>query len=682
MNIDINYKLSKEHEMKNNVIKRFCKLGIRLIIAMMLLYSAGIAVYGQQQNMYELQSPDKTIKIVITVKNEIMYSVTVDGKIVLEPSQISMTVGDDLVLGRNSVVYDARRRTIKQKIEPVIPEKFAIIVDHYNELTLTFKENYSIIFRAYDNGVAYCFKTSLGEKLKVISEQVTFNFTGINHVYFPEEESFFSHNERTYLHMQLDTMSAGRLASLPVLIATEGPKVLIAESALLDYPGMWVKTGGGNTLNGTFPHYPLESQLQSNSDRDNPVTKYADYIANTKGDRSFPWRILAIAKKDGDLITNQLVYQLAEELRIKESSWIQPGKVAWDWWNANNIYNVDFRAGVNTETYKYYIDFASEYGIEYIILDEGWYRFGNLLDVVPEMNVEELIAYGKRKNVGIILWVIWKTLDDQLDLALDQFDKWGAAGIKVDFMQRDDQEVVNYYWKIAAEAAKRKMLVDFHGAYKPSGLRRAFPNVITREGVKGLEHSKWSRDITPEHNVTLPFIRMVTGPMDYTPGAMINAQPDNFRIFFTRPMSMGTRAHQVAMYIIFESPLQMMADSPSNYLKESECTQFISKIPTIWEDTKVLEASVSEHLIVARKNGSNWYLGAMTNENAKEFTLDLSFLDDSEYLAEIIEDGINADRYGSDYRKVTRSILEGESIKIKLAPGGGWAAILMPKAKF
>jgi len=385
--------------MNQNVIKQKRKFETLLISAMMLLFVANI-VNGRQRKTYEIQSPDKTIELVVTIENEITYSVTVDGKIIIEPSRISMTVGDDRVLGRNPVVSDISRGTIKQEIKPVIPEKFAVIDDHCNELTIVFKGNYSVIFRAYDNGVAYRFKTSLSGDLKVVSEQATFNFAGTDHVYFPEEESFFSHNERSYLYMQLDTMSAGRLASLPVLIATTGPKVLIAESALLDYPGMWVESSGGNTLNGTFPHYALKSRLLPNSDRSVPVTKYADYIAKTRGNRSFPWRILAIAKKDGDLITNQLVFQLAEELRIKDSSWIKPGKVAWDWWNANNNYGVDFRAGVNTETYKHYIDFASKFGIEYIILDEGWYRLGDFLDIVPEMNVEELIAYGKKKNVG------------------------------------------------------------------------------------------------------------------------------------------------------------------------------------------------------------------------------------------------------------------------------------------
>ena len=473
----------------------------------------------------------------------------------------------------------------------------------------------------------------------------------------------------------MNSISMDQLASLPVLVSTKGPKILITESSLMDYPGMWLKGSANNSLHATFPGYPLKAGLRPGSDRNMPVEQYANFIARTAGKRSFPWRILDIARNDGDLLTNQLTYQLAPELRIKDTSWIRPGKVAWDWWNANNVYGVDFKSGINTATYKYYIDFASKYGIEYIILDEGWYKLGNLLDVVPDINMEEIVSYGKQKNVGVILWVIWKTLDDQLQEAMNQFEKWGIAGIKVDFMQRDDQWMVNYYWKIAAEAAQRKLLVDFHGAYKPSGLRRAYPNVITREGVKGMEHAKWSDEITPEHDVTLPFIRMVAGPMDYTPGAMINAQKDNFRAIFNRPMSMGTRAHQMAMYVVFESPLQMMSDSPSNYLKEPECTEFIS---TVWEETKVLAASVGKYVIVARKNGNHWFIGAMSDEKAREFTLDFRFLDKRTYDIEIFEDGLNADRYASDYKKVTGRISPDDHMKIKLAPGGGWVARLSP----
>lgn len=659
---------------------------IGLICLTILILFISINVKGQPKKTLEVQSPDKTVKVVLTFADQIRYSVLVDEKVIIEPSPISITVGDNQVLGIKPVISDFKINIVKQDIKPVIPEKYATIHDYYSEMAIAFNGNYSVIFRVYNNGVAYRFQTRMNRGLKVYSEEVTFNFTGTNHIYFPEEDGFFSHNERSYQYVQLDKLPDGKLASLPVLVETTGPKILITESALRDYPGLWIKSSASNTLKGTFPQYPLETKMQPFNmgeilvkDRNFPVTKYADYIAETDGSRFFPWRIMAIAREDGDLIKNQLVYQLGEDLKLKDTSWIKPGKVAWDWWNDNNIYGVNFRSGVNTETYKYYIDFASRFKIEYIILDEGWYVLGDLLNVVPGMDVEEIIRYGKEKNVGVILWVIWKTLDEQLEVALDQFERWGAAGIKVDFMQRDDQEMVNYYWKIASEAAKRKLLVDFHGAYKPGGLRRAFPNVITREGVKGLEHNKWSKEITPTHNLTLPFIRMVSGPMDYTPGAMINAQPESFQVIYSRPMSMSTRAHQVAMYVIYESPLQMMADSPSNYMKESECAEFISQIPTTWEDTRVLAASVSRYIILARKNSGNWYVGAMTNEEAREFTIDLSFLDTGNYSAEILEDGINADHYAGDYRKVNRIVSRLDAMTIKLAPGGGWAAKIIPR---
>ncbi len=650
----------------------------KLSIILLFLFTSSV-ISSQHQKTYKVFSPDNTIELIVSVENIVRYSVIVDGEIILNPSPISMKLSNDHVLGVNPKVINVIRRSMNKEIIPVVKEKFNVIKDNFNELTISFEGSYSIYFRAYNNGIAYRFSTNFNNMIEVTTEEANFHFPVESKVYFPEEKSFFSHNERLYKYIALDTMSAGHLASLPLLVETNSAKVLIAESALRDYPGMWIVSGGGNSLNATFPKYALEDKLKPNSDRDVPVTKTADYIAKTSGKRNFPWRILAIAKEDGDLITNQLVYQLGEEQQIKDASWIKPGKVAWDWWNALNIYGVDFKSGVNTETYKYYIDFASRFGLEYIILDEGWYKLGNLMDVVPEINMEEIIAYGKKKNVGVILWVVWKTLDDQLEAALNQFQKWGVKGIKVDFMQRDDQEIVNYYWKIAKEAAKRKMLVDFHGAYKPSGLRRAYPNVITREGVKGLENNKWSKDITPTHDLTLPFTRMVVGPMDYTPGAMLNVQPKMFRIVFERPMSMGTRAHQVAMYVVYESPLQMLADSPSNYLSELESTEFISRIPTVWDDTKVLKAKVGKYLIVARKNGHNWYIGAMTNEDEREFTIDFSFLDNGKYSADIFKDGINAEKYAGDYSTETKTISKNDSLKIKLAPGGGWVAILVPR---
>jgi alpha-glucosidase len=408
------------------------------------------------------------------------------------------------------------------------------------------------------------------------------------------------------------------------------------------------------------------------------VAERAPYLAKTAGKRVFPWRVLMIAAKDGDLIESPMIYRLAKP-STGDFSWVRPGKVAWDWWNDLNLRGVGFQAGVNTATYKYFIDFAAANGIEYVILDEGWYKLGDLLSVVPDVDLDAILAHARAKNVGIILWVVWKTLDDQFGPAMEQFTKWGVKGLKVDFMQRDDQRMVNYYYKVASEAAKRHFLVDFHGAYKPTGLYRTFPNVLTSEGVKGLENSKWSRDVTPEHDVTIPFTRMAMGPMDYTPGAMVNGGLKNFQAIFNQPMSQGTRCHQLGMYVVYESPLQMLSDTPTNYQREPECLTFLSRVPTTWDETRVLEAKIADYVIVARRKGLDWYLGAMTDESQREFTLDLSFLEDRPYDVTIWQDGVNADRDGNDYAIVKKSLTKTERLPVRLAAGGGWVAVISPK---
>lgn len=627
---------------------------------------------------FQLASPDNKISVKIQVAEKTTYSIFFKENQIITPSPISLRLANEIILGRNPVISKKQTRTANEILTPVIKVKSSKIVDHFNELTLHFDDNYTLIFRAYDDGVAYRFVTSFDDSITVVSELASFHFKTDYSIYFPEEESFFSHSERLYPRIQLSEITPKRMSCLPALVNIEGgAKVAITEADLEDYPGMYL-TGSDEsptTLVGKFPSYPLE--VEQKRDRDVPVTKRANCIAKTSGNRVFPWRVIVIAEKDANLIESQMVYKLAKPCQLENTSWIEPGKVAWDWWNWNNVYGVDFSAGINTETYKYYIDFASKYGIDYVILDEGWYKLGDLLDVVPEINVEELVTYGNQKNVGIILWVIWKTLDDQLSEALDQFERWGVKGIKVDFMQRDDQWMVNYYYKIARETAKRHLLVDFHGAYKPTGLIRTFPNVLTSEGVRGLEWSKWSKDDPgPEHNVTIPFTRMLAGPMDYTPGAMLNATKEQFRPVYNRPMSQGTRCHQLAMYVIFESPLQMLCDSPSNYLKEPECLDFLARVPTVWDATKVLDAKVGEYVLIARRNGNEWYIGAMTNWTPREFTVNLSFLEDVEYSIEIYQDGINADRNAMDYKKVVRSVTKHEKLSIHLAPGGGWVARL------
>ena len=644
------------------------------VLLLSLLVSAIILTgNAAAQASYDLRSPDGRIEIRIRTANQVRYDVLLKGRELLENCTLSLDV-EHKKLGEDPKVIDARERSYDQIVEPTVRQKFAKIRDNYNELRLTMEGGYAVVFRAYNEGAAYRLETSLPEKqVKVYGEEAGFNFPFDYVVYYPQEDSFFSHNERKYLPQRLHEIAPQFIASLPAVVdVLEGAKVAIAESDLEDYPGLFLRGTGGNGIAATFPPYPLEEKLEG--DRDFRVVKSADYIAITSGTRSFPWRVIGVAEKDGDLLTNQIVYLLEKPSQLQDTSWIKPGKVAWDWWNANNIYGVDFKAGINTETYKYYIDFAAKYGIPYIILDEGWYKLGNALEVVPEINIPELTAYGKQKNVGVILWLVWKTLDDQLIPALDQYEKWGIKGIKVDFMQRNDQLLVNYYYKVSRETAKRKMLVDFHGAQKPASMTRTWPNLISTEGVRGMEWSKWSADSEPKHNVTLPFTRMFLGPMDYTPGAMRNATKLNFAPIFGQPMALGTRCQQLAMYVVYESPLQMLSDSPSNYMREPEIMDFLAPVPTEWDETKVLDARIADYVVVARRNGHDWYVGAMTDWTPRDLEIDLSFLPEGSFTMEAYQDGVNADRYASDYKKTTTKVDRTTKLKLQLASGGGWAA--------
>ena len=632
---------------------------------------------------HELRSPDGKIVVTVRAEQQISYDVSVNGNKVIENATLSLDV-DHQKLGSGAKLVSVKNDTVDRAIEPPIKVKSAKIREHYNQLRLSFT-NFAVTFRAYNEGVAYRFETSLPQsQVKVYGEEAVFNFASNYNVYYPKEDSFFSHNEREFIQLPLNKIAADALASLPaVVVAPSGVKLVVAESDVDDYPGLWLHGNANNSLAATFPPVALkETATDRNRDRDIRVTEAADYIAATKGTRTFPWRIIGVAATDGDLITNEMVYLLAKPSEVRDTSWIKPGKVAWDWYNANNIYGVDFKSGIDTQTYKYYIDFASKYGIEYIILDEGWYKLGNVLEVVPSMNVEELVAYGKQKNVGIILWMVWKTLDDQFLPAMDQFEKWGVKGLKVDFMQRDDQKVINFYYKLCREAAKRKMLVDYHGAIRPATMIRTWPNLINTEGVRGLEQNKWSKYANPEHNVTLPFTRMFLGPLDYTPGAMVNSGSErNFAAVFERPMSMGTRCHQLAMYVVYESPLQMLADSPSHYLKEPEVMEFLGPVPTVWDETKVLGARMGDYVIVARRNGRDWYIGAMTDWTARDLDIDLSFLPTGSFRMSSYADGANADRYGSDYKKTVEGVTKSSKLKVHLMGGGGWAAHLIPATR-
>jgi len=654
--------------------------GVRRIVLRLIACIAApllwLAADGTAQSSFELRSPGGRVLLKVRAGDRLSYDVLFDGKTLLQNCTLAITI-NEATFGLRPLVRASSRRAEDRQLEPAVRQKSATVRERYNELRLDLQGDYSVVFRAYDEGAAYRLETALPQaEVKVDREEVNLNFVADFPVYYPEEESFFSHNERQFSLRSLAKIPSGAIASVPVVVDADGVKIAVADSDVEDYPGLWLRGTNGNALSGVFPPYPLKEKLDR--DRDLRVTEAAGYIAVTRGTRTYPWRILGIAANDGDLITNRLVYLLAGPSRVQDTSWIKAGKVAWDWWNANNIYGVDFKSGINTRTYKYYIDFASRHGIEYVVLDEGWYKLGNVLDVVPAIDISELTEYARQKNVGIVLWVIWKTLDDQLVPALDQFEKWGVKGIKVDFMQRDDQKVVNFYHRVCREAARRKMLVDFHGAIRSATMTRTWPNLISNEGVKGLEWCKWSADVDPEHDVTIPFTRMFLGPMDFTPGAMVNASKRDFAPIFERPMSLGTRCHQLAMYVVYESPLQMLADSPSNYLRQAETMEFLGPVPTVWDETRVLDAKLGDYVLLARRKGPDWYVGAMTDWTGRKLQVAFSFLPAGTFQLEAYEDGINAERRGEDYRKVRSRVTSETRLEITLAGGGGWVARIRP----
>lgn len=631
-------------------------------------------VWQVSSKEYKVTSPNGQIAVTVSVDTQIKWSAAVSNQFVFTNNTLSLDLGTS-VLGTNPKVISAKTTSVNETVPTVVAVKSKTIQNTYNQLNLNFKPNYTVSFRVFDNGIAYRFETSLKEDITVKHEEVSLNFAGDYGVLFPEEETVYSHYERSYLDQKISSLKAGRFASLPTLVkADNNIKIGITEADLFDYPCLFLEATGKTTFKSKYPKVILKADPQG--DRGIQNIQEADYIAKTTGTRNFPWRVFMISTEDARLVENQMVFLLSRENKITDTSWIKPGLVAWDWWNENNIYGVDFKAGLDTKTYKYYIDFASKNNIPYIILDEGWTKSTtNIKEANPGLNLQELIAYGKTKNVDIILWCLWNPLDADMDAILDLYAQWGAKGIKVDFMARSEQYMVNFYERTAKACADRKLLVDFHGAFKPSGMARAYPNIINHEGVKGMENCKWSKDITPEHDVTLCFTRMLAGPMDFTPGAMINKNEKDYAISFSNPMSLGTRCHQIAMYVCYDAPVQMLADSPSNYYKETESTAFISKMPTVWDDTKVLDAKVGDYILMARQKDNHWYLGAMTDWTARSLDVDLSFLGEGTYEIEMMQDGINAEKSCNDYKRIVKQVTKADHLKIELAKGGGWAAI-------
>lgn len=637
---------------------------------------------------YKLSSPSGELTIQITAGEQANWSISMAGTQVLEPSPMSMTLSDGTVFGQKMKVRKAVRSSVRRSVTPVVYRQ-AEVRDAYNELTLRCN-GYALVFRAYDDGAAYRFVADKKDDFIVKDEQAAFRFGEDCNGFIPytrklKEEfdcQFFTSFEALYTRANLSAWEKGRLAFLPVTLDAPGNmKLCITESDLLNYPGMYLSNEDGDTaLEAMFAPYPREIEQGGHNRLQGLVNSREDYIAKVSADEAFPWRIVIVAQEDKDLLTCDLPWLLGREPAAGvDFSWVKPGKVAWDWWNAWNIYGVDFEAGINNDTYKYYIDFAGKNGIEYVILDEGWAvnKQADLFQVVPEIDLPMLCLYAESKGVGLILWAGYWAFEKDMEKACREYAAMGVKGFKVDFMDRDDQPMVDFYRRAAEMAAKYHLLIDFHGAFKPAGLQRTWPNVVNFEGVFGLENAKGQKAFVDlaTYEVSIPFVRLVAGPADYTQGAMRNATRNNFRYVSSEAMSQGTRCRQLAQYVIFDAPLTMLCDSPSNYLKEPECLRFIADIPTVWDETVALEGKAGEYVAMARRKGNTWYVGAMTDWNAREMKLDLSFIQGAPQM-EIFRDGANAHRAARDFKQEWVAFPEDGKVTVKMAPGGGWAAIL------
>lgn len=629
------------------------------------------------QKKYELTSPDQQVKATVSVDEQLTYNLAYGNETLLDNCTLGMEVGEEK-LGTNPKVVRASRKNVSETITPVVPLKYATVDNHYNQLLLKFRGGYSIEFRAFDNGFAYRFITDRKGSMEVRNETFDLHFPGDYLLHMQQPGGFKTSYEEEYRHVESkEWKESDRMALLPLLIDTRKDcKILFSESDLSDYPGMFLKSRGANSVEAVFPRVPLE--FGEDGDRSQKILKEADYIARTEGKRNFPWRYFVIAPNDGDLIENTMTLQLAEKNVLDDTSWIKPGQASWEWWNGATPYgpDVNFEAGCNLDTYKYFIDFAAHYGIPYIIMDEGWaMSTRDPYTPNPKVDVHELIRYGKEKNVGIVLWLTWLTVENNFGL-FETFEKWGVKGVKIDFMDRSDQWMVNFYERVAKEAAKHHLLVDFHGSFKPSGLEYKYPNVISYEGVRGMEQMGGCR---PDNSVYLPFIRNAVGPMDYTPGAMLSMQPEVYRSERPNSASIGTRAYQMALFVIFESGLQMMADNPTLYYRNDECTRFLTQVPQTWDETIALKAKVGEYVIVAKRKGEKWYIGGMTNNQQKERTFDiaLDFLPEGKTCKiTSFEDGINANRQAMDYRKKEQTLKKGDILHVRMARNGGFAAVI------
>ncbi len=621
----------------------------------------------------DVKSPNGELNLSVDVKDKIYYSVSYGNDLLLKDCYLNLQLENE-ILGNNPKLRSTKKGVIDESVKREIPLKNAVVKNHCNTLRMNFAGNYAVEFRVFDNGVAYRFITDKKGENIVMGEDFVLNFPANYKAHLSQPNGFKTSYEYPYTHVNTEEYKAtDRMTYLPILLETNKPyKILISEADLHDYPCMFLKSTGQNGMQSLFPKVPLE--FGEDGDRSLKILKEADYIAKTAGKRSFPWRFMVITKEDKQLLENEMVYNLSTPCVLEDYSWIKPGQVSWEWWHDARLYGVDFRSGYNMDSYKYYIDFASKFGIPYIIMDEGWAKSTrDPYTPNPTINLAELIQYGKERNVKIVLWLTWLAVENNFDL-FKTFADWGVAGVKIDFMDRSDQWMVNYYERVAKEAAKHKLFVDFHGSFKPAGLERKYPNVLSYEGVLGMEQGGNCR---PANSIYLPFMRNAVGPMDFTPGSMLSAQPEDNRSTRANAMGSGTRAYQMALFVVFESGLQMLADNPVYYYRERPCTEFISSVPVTWDEIKVLYAKVGEAVVVARRKGDKWFIGGITNNEGRTINLDLSFLPAGQsFTLTSFEDGINADRQAMDYKQRESKVNNATQLTIKMVRNGGWAGVI------
>ena len=644
-----------------------------------LLLICTITLYPATKDTLTVQSPDGVVRVKVWMNGQLIYKILYKNKAITGNSFIDIAQLNGKAMSVRNKITSSKVESVRNEIIVPVSERRKLMKDNYNQLTISFIQPYKVTFKIYNEGVAYRISTSFKDSIYIKNEVAKFSFLSNSSVYFPlihkksNADIYHTSYEELYPLLVMSAIPDTTIAYSPLLVVPyEGPKIAITESDLQDYPGMFLRGTGTDALNGAFAPYPLEEKSTNEYYSQKNVVKRADYIAHTAGTRNFPWRVLMIAAEDKDLPVNDMVYKLAEPSKLNDVTWVHPGKCTDEWIININLFNVPFKAGINTATYKYYIDFARRFGLERIMMDAGWSDNNDLFKITPEINMDTLSDYAKKQNIKISMWTLAETLDRQLETALNQFDKWGVDFIMTDFIDRDDQKTVNFYERVAKACARHKIMIMYHGSYAPKGFNRTYPNAVTREGVMGSEYNIGSDKVTPHHDLMLPFTRMLAGSFDYEPGLLNNATKAGFRAIEGMPMSFGTRCHQLAMFVVYDSPIQVFSGNPSQGSNEPDFMNLLGSIPTGWDETIIPEAKVGEYIVTARKKDKDWFLAGLTDWTMRDFNLKLDFLEEGTYSATLCKDGINADKYAADYNISDFNVTKQTVLPVHLAQGGGF----------